>query len=72
MTLRALPNLACTIQAHPDGGFTPTLHLPRTAEPTPTRTQPGFDTVVDALHFASTQYRVRQFGFSNPPADDAA
>lgn len=72
MLIQALPTVSCTVQPHPLGGYTPTLHLRGTGPGEPTSTQPAFVTLADAIRFARTNYRIRSVMVPQPSTGEAA
>lgn len=50
--------LACTVQPHPRGGYTPTLHVSGADAPAPADLAVTLPTVHEAIRYALHQYRV--------------
>ncbi|RNM12525.1 hypothetical protein [Nocardioides pocheonensis] len=49
-------HLVCTLQRHPTGGYTPTVHPVGTMAPVPTPWAVTFPTTTDALRWVRNRY----------------
>lgn len=64
--------LACTVQPHPRGGYTPTLHVFGAAVPAPADLAVTLPSVHEAIRYAMRQYGVSNVQVSETPVTPPA
>lgn len=55
-----LPDMVCTVQPHPTGGFTPIAHLDGAPVPAPGAWAVTFPTAAEAVRWAKNHYGVHR------------